>query len=115
MNSLSFLDGNHWFLFKIIASYFDCCLVKQEEAKWASIMHCEGKDGNSCQMNFSRPDFMLNSNWFGPSTECGKDHSILTDAIGTLLGEDFNSDCKQICDVAASSQGCSPGSQPWVW
>lgn len=78
-------------------------------------MHCEGKDGNSCQMNFSRPDFVLDSNWFGPSTERGKDHSILTDAIGTLLGEDFNSDCKQICDVAASSQGCSHGSQPWVW
>lgn len=68
--------------------YFE---VKQEKVDWVSLTHGDEKDGDSCRMNISRPDFLLDSNWFGLSTDYGKDYFILRDAIGALLAEDFTS------------------------
>ncbi|XP_074357186.1 transcription factor GAMYB-like isoform X1 [Apium graveolens] len=63
--------------------------VKQEKFDW--VTHGDEKDGDSCRMNISRPDFLLDSNWFGLSSDYGKDYFILRDAIGALLAEDFAS------------------------
>lgn len=64
--------------------------VKQEKFDWVTHGRDE-KDGDSCRMDISRPDFLLDSNWFGLSTDYGKDYFILRDAIGALLAEDFAS------------------------
>ncbi|KAM7528503.1 hypothetical protein LguiB_031913 [Lonicera macranthoides] len=66
----------------------------------------------SNQMKFSRPDFLLGSNWFGPETEQGKHHSTVTDAIGQLLGEDCNF---KYSSAAASSPGQGGGHSSCEW
>ncbi|XP_058196316.1 transcription factor GAMYB-like [Rhododendron vialii] len=67
------------------------CKVKQEAVDWGTLK-CFDKEENANEMLFSRPDFLLDSSWFGHSTERGREHSVLTDAIGALLGEDFGSE-----------------------
>nr|ATG24457.1 transcription factor GAMYB [Tapiscia sinensis] len=44
------------------------------------------------QMEFSRPDALLDLSWFGHGNGCVNDQSIPTDAIAALLGEDISSD-----------------------
>ncbi|XP_059665503.1 transcription factor MYB33-like [Cornus florida] len=89
------------------------CKIKQEEVDWITRQYDE-KEENADHMLFSRPDFLLGSNWFGDDTERGKEHSIMTDAIGALLGEDFSSDYKQVGAVSTSSgQECSHGPHTW--
>uniref|UniRef100_A0A5B6YVZ8 Transcription factor GAMYB-like n=2 Tax=Davidia involucrata TaxID=16924 RepID=A0A5B6YVZ8_DAVIN len=89
------------------------CKVKQEAVNWVTTQY-DGKEENANQMILTRPDFLLGSNFFGNSTERGKEHSMLSDAIEALLGEDFSSDCKQTGAVSASSgEGCSHGSCAW--
>lgn len=70
---------------------YEGCKVKQEAVDWGTVK-CFDKEENANEMVFSRPDFLLDSNWFGHSTERGREHSGLTDAIGALLGEDFGSE-----------------------
>lgn len=62
--------------------------VKQEKPDWVSMTNGNETDGNSRHLNISRPDFLLDSNWFGLSADYGKDYFILRDAIGALLAED---------------------------
>ncbi|KAA8544522.1 hypothetical protein F0562_022534 [Nyssa sinensis] len=89
------------------------CKVKQEAFDWVTARY-DGNEDNANQMISTRPDFLLGSNFFCNSTERGKEHSMLTDAIEALLGEDFSSDCKQTGAVSASSgEGCSHGSCAW--
>lgn len=57
------------------------------------------------QMIFSRPDFLLASNCFGPNKHSKKEQSLLKD-IGTFLVDDLSSDCKKV-DVATA-----PTAQP---
>ncbi|KAJ7964915.1 Transcription factor GAMYB [Quillaja saponaria] len=59
--------------------------IKHETAKDGPA-YCFRKKGSLNQL--TRPDALLDLGWFGHNSEYGKDHSILTDAIGALLGED---------------------------
>ncbi|TKY46604.1 Transcription factor GAMYB [Spatholobus suberectus] len=46
------------------------------------------KKENLNQIDFMRPDALLDIGWFGNSTEYGSDQSVLKDALSALLGED---------------------------
>ncbi|KAL5719430.1 hypothetical protein ACHQM5_012211 [Ranunculus cassubicifolius] len=60
----------------------------------------------STRLNFLRPDALLEGSWFGQSpTEFSKEHSILTDAISSLIGDD-------ICDYKQMGGG-NVGSYSW--
>nr|KYP54573.1 Transcription factor GAMYB [Cajanus cajan] len=48
-----------------------------------------GKKENLNQIEFTRPDALLDLGWFGNNTEYGSDQSVLKDALSALLGEDF--------------------------
>ncbi|KAF5930230.1 hypothetical protein HYC85_031103 [Camellia sinensis] len=94
---------------------FPECLAKQEAVDWVTTK-CDVNEENANQMMFLRPDFLLASNWFGHSTERGREHSVLNDTRGTLLGEDFNGDCKQISTMSVSDSSCQKrgcGSCSW--
>lgn len=47
--------------------------------------YCSKKKEKLNQKDFTRPDALLDSGWFGDST----DQSVLQDALGALLGENF--------------------------
>ncbi|KAK6934028.1 SANT/Myb domain [Dillenia turbinata] len=65
-------------------------------------------------LNVSRPDALLASDWFEHSTLCVKDQTIMTDAIAALLGDDFSSNHKDMAaDTHTSSQGWGLGSCEW--
>ncbi|KAK1396623.1 Transcription factor GAMYB-like [Heracleum sosnowskyi] len=61
---------------------------------------CEENSRSSCQMVSPRPDMLLDSNWYGLSSDRGKEQSNLTDAIGALLCEDFSYDCRAMDAMA---------------
>lgn len=63
---------------------------------------CEENSRNSCQIVSPRPDMLLDSNWYGSSSERGKEQSNLTDAIGALLCEDFSYDCRPVDAMAGA-------------
>lgn len=65
-------------------------------------MCCEENSRNSCLMVSPRPDVLLDSNWYGSSSERGKEQSNLTDAIGALLCEDFSYDCRPVDAMAGA-------------
>ncbi|XP_061352584.1 transcription factor GAMYB-like [Gastrolobium bilobum] len=48
------------------------------------------KKENTNQIDFMRPDALLDLGWFGNGTEYGNDQSILKDAFGSFLGDDFH-------------------------
>ncbi|PON86801.1 MYB transcription factor [Trema orientale] len=58
-------------------------------------------------MDFVRPDALLASDWFEQSSGCGKERSIMTDTIVTLLGDDLATDYKHM------ATGSSSQSQEW--
>lgn len=68
---------------------------------------CEENNRNSHQMVSPRPDMLLDSNWYGPSSERGKEQSNLTDAIGALLCEDFSYECRPVDAMTGTH------SRPW--
>ncbi|KAL8146010.1 hypothetical protein AgCh_003950 [Apium graveolens] len=74
--------------------------VKQEVE--CGPMFCEENSRNSCQMVSPRPDMLLDSNWYGLSSNRGKEQSNLTDAIGSLLCEDFSYDCRPVDAMAGA-------------
>lgn len=49
-------------------------------------------------INYSRPDFLLGSNWFGSTSYDNKDHCAVSDPIRALLGDDFCDNSKHISD-----------------
>lgn len=52
-------------------------------------------------MVFSTPDFLLASDFFALKKDQSNNHYLLKDALGTLLSDDLNKDCKQM-DMADS-------------
>ena len=64
--------------------FFVWCEVKHE-AEESGGKQCEREDDKmNNHVSYSRPDFLLGSNWFG-----NKDQSGVSDPIGALLGDDF--------------------------
>lgn len=65
---------------------------------------------------FSRPDALLGSDWLEHSTGHGKEQTIMTDAIATLLGSDCGSDYKHMgsgTSTLGQGQGWGLGSCAW--
>lgn len=56
--------------------------------------HYDGKKETPNQMDLSRPDRLLDADWFGPDTERGREQATWRDALNALLGEDINSNKK---------------------
>lgn len=50
--------------------------------------YCSGKKENLNQIDFTRPDALLDLGWFGNSVDYGNDQSLLKDALGAFLGQD---------------------------
>ncbi|KAK9283785.1 hypothetical protein L1049_012037 [Liquidambar formosana] len=91
---------------------FPECNVKPEpvDQVWTS----DGEKEISTQLDFSRPDALLGSDWFEQSTGCVKDQAIMTDAIASLLGDDFGNNYKLMgSGPSTSSQGWGFGSCAW--
>ncbi|XP_052187282.1 transcription factor GAMYB-like isoform X2 [Diospyros lotus] len=65
--------------------------VKQEAVDWVTADSIVD-DEIANQLLFSRPDLLLASNWIGYKSGQSREHSVLTDAIGSLLSEDFGLD-----------------------
>ncbi|KAJ9542928.1 hypothetical protein OSB04_029434 [Centaurea solstitialis] len=83
----------------------------KHEAEESGAKQCDREDekANHHHVSYSRPDFLLGSNWFG-STDRNKDQSGVSDPIGVLLGDDFCSDSKQ---TVADSPFLGHGSGKW--
>ncbi|KAI3450092.1 hypothetical protein Pfo_006757 [Paulownia fortunei] len=81
------------------------CKVKEKATTLIPIQY-DNKVETTNQMIFTRPDLLLASDYFGPKKDPTKDHSLIKDAIGTLLGDDFSRDCKQMDTSATSSAQC---------
>ncbi|KAF8369680.1 hypothetical protein HHK36_032292 [Tetracentron sinense] len=88
------------------------CIVKPEPVHQVSTPDGEEKE-KSTRLDFSRPDALLGSDWFEQSTQCDKDHSVMTDSIETLFGEDFYSDYKHMAGTSTLSQVWGNGSCVW--
>ncbi|XP_024968960.1 transcription factor GAMYB-like [Cynara cardunculus var. scolymus] len=69
----------------------------KHEAEEAIAKQSDREDEKANHLNYSRPDFLLGSNWFGSTSNAdrNKDQSVVSDPIGALLGDDFCSDSKQ--------------------
>lgn len=73
----------------------------------------EKEKQTSPPVDYTRPDALLGSDWLEPNTGF-KDHSIMTDAIASLLGEDLANDYKHMASgTSTSNQGWGLGSCPW--
>ncbi|XP_071706983.1 transcription factor GAMYB-like [Rutidosis leptorrhynchoides] len=71
--------------------------VKQEVEE-SGAKQFDTEDHKPNQINYSRPDFLLGSNWFGSSSNGvtrNKDHCAVSDPIRALLGDDFCSNSGQ--------------------
>lgn len=56
-------------------------------------------------LNITRPDFLLASDWLEQDYGHGKNHTITTDAISTLFGDDLATDYKHMtAGTSKSSQ-----------
>lgn len=56
--------------------------------------HYDGKKETPNQLDLSRPDLLLDADWFGPDTERGREQAIWRDALKALLREDARSNKK---------------------
>ncbi|XP_022765675.1 transcription factor MYB33-like [Durio zibethinus] len=66
------------------------------------------------QLDNSRPDTLLASNWLEQDSGYNKDQTIMTDAIATLLGDDLSSEYKNMAaGTSISSQAWGLGSCVW--
>ncbi|XP_050232727.1 transcription factor MYB33 [Mercurialis annua] len=81
------------------------CNVKSElvDQPWSP----ERDKGTDTQLDITRPDALLASDWLGQGSGFVKDQVIMTDNIATLLGEDLSNDYKQM------STGASTSNQAW--
>ncbi|XP_006853124.2 transcription factor GAMYB [Amborella trichopoda] len=86
-----------------------CALVKTE-----AVEHFSDSDGEDRFMDFDRRETSLISDWYEQSWESGKEPSGVTDAITSLLSEDFCNEYKQLStESSASNQAWTLGSCLW--
>lgn len=74
--------------------YFRCAV--KHEAEESGAKQSDKEDHKPNHINYSRPDFLLDSNWFGSASNAthNKDHCAVSDPIRALLGDDFCSNSK---------------------
>lgn len=65
------------------------------------------------QLDITRPDALLDSDWLEHDSGYGKDQVIMTEAIATLLGDDLSSEYKQMAAGASTDHGWGLGSCSW--
>lgn len=46
-----------------------------------------GKKGTPSKVDLSRPDRMLDADWFGPDTERGRQQAVFKEALNALYGD----------------------------
>ncbi|KDP34526.1 hypothetical protein JCGZ_11076 [Jatropha curcas] len=66
--------------------------LKPETANQVSTPYIEEKEVPN-HIDFTRPDALLGSGWFGLTGVCIKDPPIRTDAVGASFGDDVDSEC----------------------
>jgi myb proto-oncogene protein len=87
---------------------------KPAVVEWDGQKHYGTNTNISNEMKkYLRPDLLLefdSSNWFGPDTKLGNDHSTLKTAIGQLIGQDsiISSNISNHCSTSSSSS-CQDG------
>ncbi|KAL2238509.1 transcription factor GAMYB-like isoform X2 [Sesamum indicum] len=74
--------------------------------KLEETMQSDNKAETTNNMIFSRPDLLPASDCYSLSEGPTMDHSLLKDAIGTLLVDDLSRDCKQTETSATSAPQC---------
>ena len=90
------------------------CKSKPEIADWVSAEWDEKKDGSD-ELEYLRPDALLDSFWIGHRIGRSKDQTI-TEDLGTLLGDDLSCEYKQVGDhdlPSESNQSFGAGSSTW--
>lgn len=88
------------------------CKIKPELGDWASAGSDEKKDV-SCQLEYLRPDALLDSFWFGHRIGRSQDQ-LITEDVGALLGEDPSHEYKQEgAFPSESNQSFGPDSSSW--
>ncbi|KAH8512636.1 hypothetical protein H0E87_006063 [Populus deltoides] len=65
------------------------------------------------QLDITRPDALLDSDWLEHDSGYGKDQVIMTEAIATLLGDDLSSEYKQMAAGASTDHGWGLDSCSW--
>ncbi|CAA0824370.1 myb domain protein 81 [Striga hermonthica] len=93
----------------------DTDLPVKEVASNLGPVQYEVKVEEANPMIFSRPDYLLASSCLGPmKCPTTNDHSLLENAMGKLLGDDLNKDCKQM-DTGSSSSAQGRGRNSCAW
>uniref|UniRef100_A0A7C9EMC2 Uncharacterized protein n=1 Tax=Opuntia streptacantha TaxID=393608 RepID=A0A7C9EMC2_OPUST len=86
--------------------------IKPYLGDWISAESDEKKDV-SCQLEYLRPDALLDSFWFGHRVGRCKDQ-LITEDVGALLGEDPSHEYKQEGVLPSdSNQSFGPDSSSW--
>ncbi|KAI3746629.1 hypothetical protein L6452_09067 [Arctium lappa] len=87
----------------------------KHEAEESGAKQSDREDEKANHVNYSRPDFLLGSNWFGSTSNAdrNKDQSGVSDPIGALLGDDFCSDSKQTAATISGSPFLGHESGKW--
>ncbi|RVW93961.1 Transcription factor MYB65 [Vitis vinifera] len=66
----------------------------------------DGEKETSTQLDFSRPDVLLGSNWIDQSTGGPKDQAMMNDAVASLFSDDFGNNYKNMASgTPTSNQG----------
>lgn len=70
----------------------------KREAEESGVKQSDREDEKPNRIDFSRPDYLLGSNWFGSTSNAdrNRDQSMVSDPIRALLGDDFCSEFKHI-------------------
>ncbi|VFQ64047.1 unnamed protein product [Cuscuta campestris] len=87
---------------------FEGFKVKEEDMDWSYPIQCyDGRNDESNQNMFSRPDLFLASNGFYHQTNHNKNNSVLKEVFGAVLFDDVSRDCKNARSMGTPSGGCS--------
>nr|GEV62771.1 zinc finger, CCHC-type [Tanacetum cinerariifolium] len=69
-------------------------VVVKHEAEESGVKQSDVEDEKPNRIDFSRPDYLLGSNWFGSTSNAdrNRNQSMVSDPIRALLGDDFCSE-----------------------
>lgn len=92
--------------------FFAGCSVKAEPVD--QVWTPDGEKETSTQLDFSRPDVLLGSNWIDQSTGGPKDQAMMNDAVASLFSDDFGNNYKNMASgTPTSNQGWGLGCCAW--
>lgn len=91
---------------------FPGCSVKAEPVD--QVWTPDGEKETLTQLDFSRPDVLLGSNWIDQSTGGPKDQAMMNDAVASLFSDDFGNNYKNMASgTPTSNQGWGLGCCAW--